>query len=106
MIADRYGFSARISDFWTYLKLALGIDDFKTLDFRDIENDKFLSYLINNQIDWQNGKDIDLTEIKKAILTVSGDGLQSLEKIMIDSDTTEDIIWAIYLAICDPTKNL
>lgn len=104
LISERYGYTARISDIWKLLQVALGIEEFELLSPEFYQNGEFYAYLIDRQIDWQQGKDVDFSEIYNTILE-TGDFSQT-EKMIFSSSNIEERLWAIYLAICDPAMNL
>lgn len=103
LLSAQFGYTARISNFWELLKNSLGIKEFEIFDPRLSNNGSFEAYLIDKQIDWQSGEDVDFSEIYEAILvtgTFSGS-----EKLLLSSSNLEERLWAIYLVICDPYMN-
>lgn len=100
IISNKFGHTARITDIFEMLRLATGLEEFMVLDFNNIQHGEFQSYLINTQIDWISGKDVDFTELYQAILT-AGDFLES-EKRIFETGKIEERLWGIMLAITDP----
>lgn len=103
LLSMKYGYTARISDMFLLLKEAFGLQEFELLDPRLCENGQFESYLIDRLIDWQAGKEIDFSDIYRAILEV-GD-FTGTEKEMFYTGDIEERLWAIYLVVCEPSRN-
>lgn len=104
LIHEVYGYSARISIFWDLLKLAFSIKNFELLDFNAMQNGSFMAYLIDRQVDWQDGKDVNFSDIYDAILAVGE--FTGSEKLMFESGEIEDRLWAIYLSVTSPDLNI
>ena len=100
LIRKTYSYSARIINIWEMLKKVFFINEFELLTPELYNNANFESYLIDRQIDLMNGKDVDFGEIYEAILTV-GD-FTAEEKRMMVYEKIEEILWGIFLAICNP----
>lgn len=97
----KYGsYAARISNIFQMIKDVYDIDDFEILDPRVINNGELDSYLMDRQIDWMAGKDIDFEEVYNKILEV-GDFTKS-ERDLFEGGKIEERLWAIYLAVCNP----
>lgn len=94
----------RITNIFDLLALSLGISSFDLIDMRMINNGSFESYLVDRQIDWCCGRDIDFDEIYKSILEV-GEFTES-EKILFSSGNLEERLWAIMLAVVDPSMKI
>ena len=103
LIRNKYGYTARITNIWELLQTALDIEEFELLTPEYYNNANFESYLIDRQIDWLGGRDIDFEEIYKSILTV-GD-FTADEKRLMTYKNIEEILWGIFLAICNPDLN-
>ena len=103
-IRNTLGYSARISNLWELLKLVLNLTDFEILTPELYNNSSFLSYLVEEQIKWMNGEDVDFGDIYEAILTV-GDFTEEEKRTMVRRKI-EELLWGIFLAICDPELNL
>lgn len=103
LVRSTLGYTARIINIWDILKLTLGIDEFEILMPEMYNNASFESYLVNKQIDWMEGRDVDFHEIYEAILTV-GDFTSEEKRLMINRKL-EEILWGIFLAICNPELN-
>lgn len=104
ILADRFGYTARISDIWELLRYSFGIEEFELLNPRLYQNGMFESYLLDELIKWRNGEDVNFTDIYQAILTV-GD-FTGREKLMFDYGNVEERLWAIFLVVCNPEMNI
>ncbi len=100
----KYGYSARITLFWDLLKTATGDIEFELLDFKTIHNGEFMSWIIDRLIEWKEGKDVNFSEIYRAIL-VAGD-FTELEKTKFEYCSIEERLWAIYLVVTSPGLKL
>lgn len=100
LVRAKFGYSARIVNIWEILRAVLSIDEFEILTPELYNNASFEAYLIDRQVDWVNGKDVDFGEIYEAILTV-GD-FTATEKRTMMYERIEEILWGIFLAICNP----
>ncbi len=103
LVRSTLGYTARIINIWDILKLTLGINEFEILMPEMYNNASFESYLVNKQIDWMEGRDVDFHEIYEAVLTV-GDFTSEEKRLMINRKL-EEILWGIFLAICNPELN-
>ena len=103
LVRSSFGYTARIINIWDILRLTLGIEEFEILMPEMYNNASFESYLVNKQIDWMRGEDIDFNEIYEAILVV-GDFTSEEKRLMINRKL-EEILWGIFLAICNPELN-
>lgn len=103
LVRSTLGYTARIINIWDILKLTLGIDEFEILMPEMYNNASFESYLVNKQIAWMEGRDVDFHEIYEAVLTV-GDFTSEEKRLMINRKL-EEILWGIFLAICNPELN-
>ncbi len=100
-IKTKYGITARITRIWEFLEVALSIEKFEILDPR-LVHPNFESYIVDSYIDWMNGKEIDFSEIQKAIL-IAGDFTER-EKILLRQNDIEDRLWGIFLALTPETN--
>ena len=103
LVRSTLGYTARIINIWDILKLTLGINEFEILMPEMYNNASFESYLVNKQVDWMEGRDVDFHEIYEAVLTV-GDFTSEEKRLMINRKL-EEILWGIFLAICNPELN-
>lgn len=99
-IRNKYGYTARITNLWEMLRYILFLEEFELLTPELYDNYSFDSYLIDRQLDWMAGKDVDFGEIYESILTF-GD-FSADEKRMMVYEKIEEILWGIFLAICNP----
>lgn len=104
IVKTRLGYAARITDIWRLLQVSLNIDKFEVLDLLHYQNGEFESYLIDQQIAWLNGEDVNFTDIYDAILTVGT--FTETEKLIFSNINIEEILWGIMLAITSPESNL
>ena len=99
-IRNKYGYTARITNLWEMLRHILFLDEFELLTPELYDNYSFESYLIDRQLDWMAGKDVDFGEIYESMLNF-GD-FSADEKRMMVYEKIEEILWGIFLAICNP----
>lgn len=104
LITDRFGYSSRITDIWTMLKLAFDIEEFEAIEPKFYQNGPFESYLIDKQIEWQSGKDVDFSEIAESIINTGDFSVR--EKDLFRVGNIEERLWGIYLAVSDHNLNL
>jgi hypothetical protein len=91
--------------FWEMLRVAVGKDEeFDILDYKQIQNGTFHSWLIDRQIEWQEGKDVNFSEIYRSFL-VAGDFTGS-EKLLFETCDIEERLWAMYLVVTSPGLQL
>ena len=100
LIRNKYGYTARITNLWEMLRYILFLDEFELLTPELYDNYSFESYLIDRQLDWMAGKDVDFGEIYESMLNF-GD-FSADEKRMMVYEKIEEILWGIFLAICNP----
>lgn len=97
----KYGpYAARISNIFQMIKDSFGIEDFEILDPRICNNGMLDSYLMDRQVDWMSGKDVNFKDVYNKILEI-GD-FTKLEKDLFESGKIEERLWAIYLVVCNP----
>ena len=70
------------------------------LDPRVINNGVLDSYLMDRQVDWMSGKEINFNEIYNKILEVGE--FSKTERDLFESGKIEERLWAIYLLVCNP----
>ena len=102
-LINKYGYTIRVSNIWQLLADSIGIDKFEILEPRVYQNGSFEAYLIDRQIDWQDGKDVNFDEILDAIIR-TGDFTGS-ERLLLNSGDIEERLWGIYLALTNKTLN-
>ena len=95
-----YGYSARISMIWELLAKAFGKNEFDILDYNYVQNGPIISWLIDRQIDFQSGKDVNISEIYRALLEAGEFTME--EKHLFDIGNIEERIWGILLLITSP----
>lgn len=87
----------RISDFPILLAKAFNLDSFEFFDTKTWNDPRFISYLMDKQIEFQSGLSIDLAQLHTDILNVYE--FTSKEKFMFIEGDIEDRILAIFLLI-------
>lgn len=97
ILSNNWRMNLRISDIWTLLKDVFLIEEFELLDPRVIMNGPLQSYLIEEQIKWMDGKEVDFHDIAEALMT-AGD-FTSFEKMLFADGKIEERLWAIMLMI-------
>lgn len=103
-LKSKYGFSARLTDIWVLLREAFMIEEFEILDPKMSFNGPLQSFLIDKQIKWMNGEEVDFKDIVDTILKV-GDFTAS-EKRLFKDGNIEERLWAIMLAVTNPGLDL
>lgn len=104
ILAEKYGYSIRVSNIWELLAVSLGIPEFEILVPRMYQNGQFESYLIDQYIFWREGKPVNFEDMADLVLQV-GDFTKS-EKLLLTYEELENRLWAIYLCLIDPNLNL
>lgn len=101
LLRIKYGsYAVRVSNIFQLLKDIFGLNDYEMLDPRIINNGILDSYLMDKQIDWMSGKDVDFSEMYKEITNI-GDFSKS-ERDLFEGGKIEEVLWAIYLTVCNP----
>lgn len=99
-----HGYEARISMIWKLLAEAFNKKEFDVLDYNFVENGHIISWLIDRQIEWQNGEDVNLSEVYRALLEAGE--FTSQEKNMFEYGNIEERLWAIFLLITNPDLDI
>lgn len=103
LVNSHFGTTARISNIFEMFRIAFSIDEYSMLDTRDVQNATLESFLMDKQIDWMGGKPVDFKEVYDAIIT-SGEFSVS-ERRQFELGNAGEKLWAIFLAITDPTNS-
>ena len=103
MIVEKYGVTARITRIWEFILDLLSKSEFDMMEIKDV-NPLFESWIVDTLIDWNKGKNVDFTEIRKSILKAGT--FSSREKQMLDQDDIDYMLWGIYIAIATPGEKL
>lgn len=94
----KYGYTLRISNLFELLKTSFAINEFELLDFKNSDiNSQFESYLMDEFINWKNGKVIDFSDIYRSIVTVGE--FSKIELDIFEKGNIEEVLWSIFLAI-------
>lgn len=102
-LSSKFGYSARITDIWPLLLASIGKDEFEILDLRNYNNGGLEAYLIDTYVQWREGKGVDFSEVYNEILRV---GDFTAEEKHLLGEESENILWAIYLDVLDPSLKL
>lgn len=103
LLSLKYGYTIRISDIFQLIKDSFGINDFELFNPLYYNIGPFESYIMDELINWQQGIDINFSDIYRSILTI-GDFTES-EKDMFRYGNIEERLWAIYLSVSNPMDN-
>lgn len=104
LIRDKFKYSARIVDIWELLKAAFMIPEFEILDTKTVLNGPLESFLIDEQVKWVNGEEVNFKDIYDALL--KGGEFTTAEKRLFIDGNIEERLWAIMLAVTDPGLNI
>lgn len=100
-----YGYTLRISMILSIIKdVFLGKssnDEFDLIDVRCCNNGPIESFLVDKQIDWQNKKEVNFSEIYDKIKETYP--FSRTEKLILDMNNIEEKLWALYLALSKPS---
>lgn len=99
-----FSYSARIPIFWDLLLAVIGKKEYDILDYRTLHNGEFMSWLIDRMIEWNEGKDVNFSEIYRAILTAGE--FSGSEKLIFETCDIEERLWAIFLVVSCPGQLL
>ena len=99
LLKDKYGFTARMSDFIQLLETTF-MTKFELFDSLTWNSPQFLSYMLDKQADSINGKDVDLAIIHSDLLNVYNWTISEKRKFI--ENNLEEKIWAVFLIITDP----
>lgn len=99
-----FSYSARIPIFWDLLLAAIGKKEYDILDYRTLHNGEFMSWLIDRMIEWNEGKDVNFSEIYRAILTAGE--FSGAERLIFETCNIEERLWAIFLVVSCPGQLL
>lgn len=104
MLSKKYGYAARITDIFNFLKESFSMEEFLTSDYRDIRNIEVESWLIDQYTNWLKGLPVDFVEVYRALET-AGDFSIS-EKKKFHDGLVEERLWAIFMVFEGPDKQL
>ena len=99
-----YGYSARITMIWEMIAKLFGIKEYQAMDYETVQNGPIMSWLVDRQIEWIRGEDVNFSEVYRALLT-AGEFVSS-EKRMFELGKIEEKLWAIYLLVSNPELDL
>ena len=99
-----YGYSARITMIWEMIAKLFGIKEYQAMDYETVQNGPIMSWLVDRQIEWIRGEDVNFSEVYRALLT-AGEFVSS-EKRMFELGKIEEKLGAIYLLVSNPELDL
>lgn len=102
LLKNKYGYTGRISNFPLFLRDIFDIKEFEFFDPRTWNGAEFLSYLMDQQIAYQNGKEVDMAQLHQDILKVFD--FNRKEKRMFIEESLEKRLWAIFIFLDNPGK--
>lgn len=103
VIVDKYGVTARITRIWEFLLDIMSKTEFDMMEIKDV-NPLFESWLVDTLIDWNNGKEVDFSEIRDSILKAGT--FSAKEKYLLSQEEMNYMLWGIYTAITNPGEKL
>lgn len=99
-----FGNTARMTMIWQLLATAFDKKEFDILDYNYLQNGPILAWLIDKQIDWQAGRDVNMSEVYRALLE-AGEFTRE-EKYLFEVGRIEERLWAIFLLITNPDLDI
>lgn len=102
MVVQKYGYTARITRMWEFLCDIIYSPHFEILDTTTVDP-MFDSYLVDRFVEWNEGKDIDFSEIKDKIFEYGDFTVVEKQKL---EDKIEYKLWGIFLAVSNPGRLL
>jgi hypothetical protein len=102
ILKKNHGYLGKMSEFIQYLTEIFGIKEFELFDSYTWNNAEFLSYLLDRQIDYKNGKVLDMSQLHKDIL-VAYDFTRK-EKRMFIEEEIEKRLWGLFIYLDNPGK--
>jgi hypothetical protein len=103
LVNSHFGTTARISNIFEMFKIAFSLEDYSMLDTRVVQNATLESYLMDKQIEWMSGQPVDFKEVYEALLTAGDFSMSEIRRFELGN--AGEKLWAIFLAITDPTNN-
>lgn len=98
-LKDSYGQTGRITDLVQMLE-KLSLNKFELFDPRTWNSGLFASYLLDQQIKFQNGEPLDMVILHDDILKVYE--FTQAEKKQFINEVVEEKIWAIFKFVTNP----
>lgn len=102
ILKQKHGYTGRMSEFVKYLTEIFGINEFEFFDPYTWNKAEFLSYLVDRQIEYRDGKTLDMAQLHKDIL-VAYDFTRK-EKRMFIEESIEKRLWSIFIFLNNPNK--
>lgn len=99
ILKSKFGYSARMTSLIQLLEAAIDYK-FEDLDYNYAWTPEFLSYFLDRQNDFCEGKDINVSLLLKDIEKQFE--LSKTECKLLERKKSENAIWAIFLIITDP----
>ena len=99
MLKKSYGVNGRITDLIQMLEKLYG-DKFELFDPRTWNTSQFSSYLMDQQIKFQNGEALDMVVLHDDLLKVYD--FTGAEKKRFINESIEEKIWAVFKFVTNP----
>lgn len=100
LLKDRYGYNLKITDLPDYLRVVTG-QKFDNIDYNSDWTPQFVSYVIDLQRNFMDGRDIDMVVFHQDIIKVFHPS--RLEKQLLVDLNFEERLWSIFLAVSCPS---
>ena len=100
LLSKKWSYRARVSSIYEMLRDAFGMKEFALHDPRTVRQLELQSWLLDRQIEFMNGEDVDFTEIYEALM-IASDFIRS-ERIDFELGNVEERLWGIFWTIIDP----
>lgn len=102
-LKEHYGYTGRISEFVSFLRILFEVPEWEFFDERTWNPGEFFSYLMDLQISYQKGEELDMAQLHKDILKVFTFGMK--EKRMFIIEHIEEKLWGIFIFLDSPSKD-
>lgn len=97
LLSQKFRYSARVSYIWELLLYAFNLEEYSNMNYKEVINGSFESYLIEKIDDFKGDKGADFTEVKESVFK-SGD-LSNDELITFERGEIEHALWAIFILL-------
>lgn len=102
MLKDKFGCNFKITDLPDYLRVVT-LQKFEDIDYHTDWTPMFVSYLIDLQHKFMKGGNLDMVVFHQDIIKVFHPS--KLEKQLLVKDNFEERLWAIWLAVSEPSHS-
>ena len=98
ILKSRYGYTLRISRLLEIIRdVFLFGSELLLVDIKSCSNGLFDSFLMDQLINWQQGKEVDFSKIKDEIYKTYQ--FSSSEKLILETGSIEERLWGFFLAL-------